>query len=61
MLSLHQDPRGRQLLMVFKTDRLVRLQPGDLDAARELWKDYSRLPGAPLAENDPAGRGKGGH
>jgi hypothetical protein len=45
ILSLHEDPRGRQLLMVFKTERIVRLQPGDLDSARELWRDYSRLPG----------------
>jgi len=61
MLSLHENPRGRQLLMVFKTDRLVRIQPGDLDAARELWKDYSRLAGSPPAESDLAVRGKGGH
>jgi ABC-type phosphate/phosphonate transport system substrate-binding protein len=55
MLSLHEDPRGRQLLMVFKTERLVRLQPGDLDSARELWRDYYRLPGS--APNRPAGSG----
>jgi phosphonate transport system substrate-binding protein len=55
MLSLHQDPRGRQLLMVFKTDRIVRLQPGDLDPARELWRDYSRLRGSPPRR--PAGSG----
>jgi ABC-type phosphate/phosphonate transport system substrate-binding protein len=61
MLSLHEDPRGRQLLMVFKTDRLVRIQPGDLDSARELWKAYSRLMGLPLADIDPSGRGTGGH
>jgi ABC-type phosphate/phosphonate transport system substrate-binding protein len=61
MLSLDRDPRGRQLLMVFKTDRLVRIQPGDLDSARDLWKDYSRLTGVPMAEADPAARGKGGH
>src|ERR1035437_8068326 len=30
--------------MVFKTDRVVRVPPGDLDSARELWRDYSRLP-----------------
>jgi hypothetical protein len=49
MLSLHESPRGRQLLMVFKTERIVRIQPGDLDSARELWRDYYRLPGsAPL-------------
>lgn len=45
MLVLHQDSRGRQLLMVFKTDRLVLFRPSDLDAARELWRDYYRLPG----------------
>ena len=67
MLSLHQDPRGRQLLMVLKTDRFVPIQPGDLDSARELWRDYDRLPGsppvrparfAPAAERNPADRGK---
>lgn len=46
MLTLHKDVHGRQLLTVFKTDRIVRLEPGDLDAARELWRDYNRLPGA---------------
>jgi phosphonate transport system substrate-binding protein len=51
ILSLHEDARGRQLLMVFKTDRVVRIQPGDLDSARELWRDYSRLP----PPNRPAG------
>ena len=44
MLTLHEDPRGRQMLMVFKSDRIVTLQPGDLDASRELWGAYSRLP-----------------
>ena len=53
MLSLHEDPRGRQLLMVFKTERLVPVQPGDLDSARELWRDYYRLPGSPASR--PAG------
>ena len=46
MLSLQDDPRGRQLLMVFKTDRLVPIQPGDLDSARELWRDYYKLTGS---------------
>ena len=65
ILSLHEDPRGRQLLMVFKTDRVVRIQPGDLDSARELWRDYYHLPGAPpvrppgstAAASGPLGRG----
>ena len=66
MLSLHEDPRGRQLLMVFKTARLVRVQPGDLDSARELWRDFYRLTGSPpnraaisgtaAVESNPAGR-----
>jgi hypothetical protein len=59
LLKLHEDPRGRQLLMVFKTDRLVRIQPGYLDSARELWKDYHRLPGSP--QHVPTDRGKEGH
>ncbi|MEO8592047.1 MAG: PhnD/SsuA/transferrin family substrate-binding protein [Candidatus Solibacter sp.] len=46
MLSLHESPGGRQLLTVFRTERLVRIQPGDLDSARELWRDYYRLPGS---------------
>jgi hypothetical protein len=67
MLSLHEDPRGRQLLMAFRTTRMVRIQPGDLESARELWRDYHRLPGspplrpagfAPVAESKPADRGK---
>jgi len=65
MLSLYEDPRGRQLLMIFKTDRLVPIQPGDLESARELWRDYERLPGrlarSKPAEGDSALRGIGGH
>jgi phosphonate transport system substrate-binding protein len=63
MLSLHTDPRGRQVLMVFKTECIVRIQPGDLDAARELWKDYYRLTGSPPGRPIVAGAasGKEGH
>jgi hypothetical protein len=25
---------------------MARIQPGDLDLARELWRDYYRLPGS---------------
>jgi len=53
MLTLQEEPRGRQLLMVFKTDRLVRIQPGDLDSGRELWRDYNRLVG--ITSHRPAG------
>jgi phosphonate transport system substrate-binding protein len=71
ILSLDRDSRGRQLLMVFKTERMVRIQPGDLDAGRELWRDYFRLPGtspnrpvvfeAEMAAGSAADRGRGGH
>jgi ABC-type phosphate/phosphonate transport system substrate-binding protein len=46
MLSAQRDPRGRQILMVFKTERVVPVQPADLDSARELWREYFRLPGS---------------
>ena len=68
MLTLNKDPRGRQLLMVFKTDRFVRIQTGDLDSARELWRDYNRLAessphgamgSAALVGSNAADRGKG--
>jgi ABC-type phosphate/phosphonate transport system substrate-binding protein len=51
LLTLHESVRGRQILTVFGTGRLTRLQAGDLDAARELWRDYYRLPGS--APNRP--------
>ena len=66
MLALHETPGGRQLLMVFGTDHLVRLQPGDLDSSRELLDEYDRLPGPPThraavsapEERAPSGRGR---
>jgi len=60
MLNLNRDQRGRQLLTVFKTDRLVRFRPGDLDSARDLWRDYGRLTASQPVESDSAGRPKGG-
>jgi hypothetical protein len=57
MLALHENPRGRQLLVVFKTGRIVRIQPSDLDSARELWKDYFRLTGIPAAGSKPEEHG----
>ena len=57
---LHRDPRGRQMLVVFKTDRRARIQPGDLDWARKLWIDDGRLPDSQPSASEAAGRGKGG-
>ncbi|MFN0172248.1 MAG: phosphate/phosphite/phosphonate ABC transporter substrate-binding protein [Bryobacteraceae bacterium] len=44
--ALHQSPRGRQVLMVFKTGRVVRISPGDIEAARALWVEYRRVAGS---------------
>ncbi len=68
ILSLNEDVLHRQLLMVFRTDRILRLQSSDLDPVRELWREYNRLPGAatvrvpptiPVAEYGSWDRGKG--
>lgn len=45
ILKLHESVRGRQLLMVFNTGRLVRFTPGDLKAVRSLWAEYRQLTG----------------
>jgi ABC-type phosphate/phosphonate transport system substrate-binding protein len=45
ILGLHQHPRGRQLLMVFKTGKLITIRPGDLDSARAFWAEHGKLVG----------------
>jgi len=47
-LELHQSARGKQILMVFKTSRLVRASRSDFDTVRALWSAYSSLRGDPL-------------
>lgn len=37
MSELHREPAGQQLLMLFKTDRLLPFSPSHLDAVRKLW------------------------
>lgn len=32
--------------MVFKTDRIVCVRPGDLDSTRQLWNGFNRLTGS---------------
>jgi hypothetical protein len=48
------------MLVVFKTDRRARIQPGDLDWARKLWIDDGRLPDSQPSASEAAARGKGG-
>jgi ABC-type phosphate/phosphonate transport system substrate-binding protein len=45
ILGLHLGPRGKQLLMVFKTARLLAVRPGDLDSARAFWAEHGKLAG----------------
>jgi phosphonate transport system substrate-binding protein len=40
LLQLHKEPRGQQILMMFKVDRLVPLRESDLDSARDLVNEY---------------------
>jgi phosphonate transport system substrate-binding protein len=64
--DLHLDPQGRQILMVFRFDRLAPVDNLELEQVRELWRKHtllSRPPEkAPLAglsrlETHSAGRG----
>jgi len=49
LADLHNDPKGQQLLMLFKIDKLEPCKPGGLDGARELLrlKPTIKLAGAP--------------
>jgi ABC-type phosphate/phosphonate transport system substrate-binding protein len=46
IMQLHHSPRGKQLLVVFKAERLLRITPGDIEAARTLWMEYRRIAGS---------------
>lgn len=45
-LSLHLNPRGRQVLTVFKIGRLSRMAPEHMAASRRLWQEYRKLNGS---------------
>jgi hypothetical protein len=36
LLQLHLEPAGRQVLTLFKVDRMVPFKPGSLDTVRRL-------------------------
>jgi len=43
MLGLHKDMAGRQVLTVFQGDAIRKLTPRDLQATRDLIRDYARV------------------
>ena len=59
ILALHDSPRGRQILLTFKTGRIVEMSPDDIEAPRALWVEYHRIAGSlppwtpVLAPNEP--------
>jgi hypothetical protein len=60
MLELNGGARGRQLLMVLRIDRRVRLQAGGRDSEGDSWRGYGRLADGPAAASASAVRAKGG-
>lgn len=51
LLDLDKDPEGRQLLTIFRGDRVMAVKDQDAASARELWTKYmiSNAPPAPAA------------
>jgi ABC-type phosphate/phosphonate transport system substrate-binding protein len=47
LAELHTEPRGQQLLLLFKIDRLERFKPEHLDAAQELLARRARAKPSP--------------
>lgn len=42
-MRLHESPTGRQVLTLFKLDRIIRFQPGYLTGLKELLQERDRL------------------
>ncbi|MBL8229873.1 MAG: PhnD/SsuA/transferrin family substrate-binding protein [Bryobacterales bacterium] len=60
-ISLHLNPRGKQVLTMFQVGRVVRLAPEHMAASRRLWQEYRKLHGSlpsvqGLAAGQPASR-----
>jgi phosphonate transport system substrate-binding protein len=43
MKELHTNPRGEQMLMMFKTERLASFDPAYLEGTQDISDDYQRL------------------
>ena len=55
LLELDQDPEGRQILAIFKGDRVVAITDQDAASARELWTKYLSFAAPPASAGRPAG------
>ena len=43
VIKMNTYARGRQFLEIFKTEQALRVTPAELDATRQLYKDYQHL------------------
>jgi ABC-type phosphate/phosphonate transport system substrate-binding protein len=65
--ELHQTPAGRQILMVFKSNRIKPVDPEDLERVRTLCTKYRLITREAVTAKwaapgvTPAGRSSGGH
>lgn len=43
LLTLHETEKGRQLLRIFRTPKVVAASDSDYDSARKIWNEYQAL------------------
>ncbi len=43
LLTLHQTAKGKQLLKIFRTSKMVSVTDRDYDSARKIWREYQAL------------------
>jgi phosphonate transport system substrate-binding protein len=43
LLTLHQTEKGKQLLKIFRTPKMVQVNDRDYASARKIWKEYQEL------------------
>ena len=52
LASLHRDPQGKQLLLVFKVEQLVPFKPQYLDTVHDLQARWAKVKGHPSVSRD---------
>ena len=55
LADLHEEPSGKQILLVFKIDRLVPFQPEYLDSVRDLRTRLAKVKSVPAGAGGPRG------